>query len=395
MGKSWDKALPNIEIFKECLRVLKAGAFALVMSAPRSDVQSRMALLLEDAGFKIDFTPLYWAYASGFPKASNIGKMVDKRMGVEREIIPSKRHGGGSSDIFPERNNKTDSIGTSELEGSYGGFQPKPAVEVILVAMKPLSEKTYVDQALKNRKGITWLDDLRVPYESEGDMESATPQGKCTSKDIHTGAEPDAGNNEERKEFERPEQQGRFPANLIVSDDVLNNQKVYTSHPAKGGEYTKMKEGFIKGQNVNSQAFYGDSGSFSRYFSLDSWAKTLPFLITPKAAKSEKNFVDGELENREIYPQNNSIERKELNATANIKTLNHHPTVKSVTLMSYLITLGSREGDIVLDPFAGSCTTGVAAHQLNRKWIMIEKESEYVEIGKARIKAITKQQKLF
>ena len=53
------------------------------------------------------------------------------------------------------------------LDGSYAGFQPKPAVEVIIVAMKPMDEKNYTDQALSNGKGITWLDDCRIPYKDE------------------------------------------------------------------------------------------------------------------------------------------------------------------------------------------------------------------------------------
>jgi len=69
MGKNWDKALPDKEIWAECLRVLKPGAFAFVMSIPRSDCLSRMIISLEDAGFRVDFSPIYWAYASGFPKA--------------------------------------------------------------------------------------------------------------------------------------------------------------------------------------------------------------------------------------------------------------------------------------------------------------------------------------
>jgi len=88
MGKSWDKTLPDIGIFKEAFRVLKPGAFAFVMSAPRSDVCARMMILLEDAGFNIGFTPIYWTYASGFPKAMNIGKMVDKRAGAVRTTGP-------------------------------------------------------------------------------------------------------------------------------------------------------------------------------------------------------------------------------------------------------------------------------------------------------------------
>src|SRR6266700_6626879 len=79
MGKDWDKAVPSVDIWKECVRVLKPGAFAFIMSAPRQDVLSQMVVRLSEAGFRTDFTSLYWAYASGFPKAANIGKMVDKR----------------------------------------------------------------------------------------------------------------------------------------------------------------------------------------------------------------------------------------------------------------------------------------------------------------------------
>ena len=69
MGRSWDKALPSIEIWRECLRVLKPGAFAFVMCIPRQDCLSRMIISLEDAGFRVDFSPIYWATAQGFPKA--------------------------------------------------------------------------------------------------------------------------------------------------------------------------------------------------------------------------------------------------------------------------------------------------------------------------------------
>ena len=60
-----------------------------------------------------------------------------------------------------------------ELEGSYVGYQPKPAVEVVLVAMKPITEKTTLEQAMKNGKGVTWLDDCRIPYKNDDDS-SAT-----------------------------------------------------------------------------------------------------------------------------------------------------------------------------------------------------------------------------
>jgi len=127
---------------------------------PRQDCLSRMIISLEDAGFNVNFTPIFWAFASGFPKAENIGKGVDKQLGVEREKgyrNPNSRENCDKTNTIYESGTvgKTDYItlpATPEalaLDGSYGGFQPKPAVEVILVAMKPLSERTYVAQALK------------------------------------------------------------------------------------------------------------------------------------------------------------------------------------------------------------------------------------------------------
>ncbi len=92
MGKDWDKALPDKEIWKECLRVLKPGAFGFVMSIPRADCLSRMIISLEDAGFEVNFTPIFWAYASGFPKATNISKMVDKRGGTYTDCQQFSRY---------------------------------------------------------------------------------------------------------------------------------------------------------------------------------------------------------------------------------------------------------------------------------------------------------------
>ncbi len=163
MGKDWDKALPDKKIWQECYRVLKDGAFAFVMSIPRADCLSRMIISLEDAGFRVNFTPIFWAYASGFPKAQNIGKAVDKRLGVKREIadrrqFPDGSYGRQTGGDFNGQPSKTierthitipSSPQAKALDGSYGGFQVKPSVEVVIVAQKPKTEKTYVDQALK------------------------------------------------------------------------------------------------------------------------------------------------------------------------------------------------------------------------------------------------------
>ena len=267
MGKSWDKTLPDIGIFKECHRVLKAGAFAFVMSAPRSDVCARMMIMLEEAGFNIGFTPIYWTYASGFPKASNIGKMVDKRMGTPRTRVA----GGVGTDEGYSGGFKAGEA--QSLDGSYGGFQPKPAVEVVIVAMKPLSEKTFVDQALKNGKGITWLDDGRIPT-GDNMKETKYPAGRAMS--------PGGGKRYTPEIVIVPDVRGRFPANLLVSDDVLNDGRITKSGEMNGKHIAPNSYG---GYNTPTETqTYPDSGSYSRYFDLDKWYSMLPFIITPKAS---------------------------------------------------------------------------------------------------------------
>ena len=133
----------------------------------RSDVQTVMVQTLQEAGFDVSFTPIYWAYATGFPKAMNIGKAVDKRLNKKREVIGKKPNPKFDMDMrYP--NDDGGWLGREEfnieggpasdeaksLDGSYAGYQPKPAVEVVIVAMKPLEQKGYLDQALDNQKGV-------------------------------------------------------------------------------------------------------------------------------------------------------------------------------------------------------------------------------------------------
>lgn len=485
MGKDWDKAVPSVEIWTQALRVLKPGAFMFVMSAPRSDVQNAMISRIMDAGFRMDFTPIYWTYASGFPKAGNIGKLVDKRLGLERSYKNDGRKNPKSS------GHNLISVATSvqakALNGSYAGFQPKPAVEVVLVAMKPLEQKTFVDQALDNGKGVTWLDDVRIPT-----LQGSDPQGKicvCLKTPIQSSAnnvkkqsnhieqesvpssvqESAATNPLEKAPGKQQEDtfktdmscseeilgastninssmsgsgsesmvqsprdmksttstviskttdsktcnvcqglnigssteqgldttlaSGRFPANLLVSDDVLNDGKITKS---QGGDGYKSSM-FIGGKPTGGHGL-GDSGSYSRYFDIDKWwaerlkelpesvRKTFPYLIVPKASKGEKNQG---LDSFELTKTNDGRAKEANNAFQRGSTLrnNPHPTVKPVKLMSYLITLGSRKGDTVLDPFVGSGTTCIAAKMIERKYIGIEKDPDYVEIAKARLEA--------
>ena len=406
MGKNWDKAIPSISIWKECLRVLKPGGFAFIMSATRQDQLSRMIVNLEDAGFNTNYSSMYWTYASGFPKAHNISKSIDKRLGVVREKTGEiKKHsreavaaeertaiGAGSfGDEKTEDLTKAMSPEAKKFDGAYAGFQPKPAVEVIIVAMKPCDKKTYTDQALSNGKGVTWLGDCKIPYKSNDMPKAGNRTATFGKKETISGGDCSGGFVADDK--------GRFPANLLVLDDVLDDGKKRTQ-----GHWSKTKTtGYGKfGGGKSEYCGVGEKDTpetYSRFFSLDAWAhlnlqdlpkkvqQNLPFIIVPKTSTKEKNAG---LDNMQEKKVNDGRKKENHTAFQRGATLrkNTHPTVKPIKLMAYLITMGSRENDIVLDPFAGSATTCIAAKMLNRKYIGIEISPEYHKIAVRRLESI-------
>ena len=437
MGKEWD-VLPSIEILKECHRVLKYGAFSLWLMTPRMDSQVEFVMRLKQAGFNISFTPLYWAYASGFPKSMNIAKAVDKRLGIKPlEIKPASGVGFMNPDnkdwhitknqiIMP----KATSPEAKSLDGSFAGFQPKPAVEVIIVAMKPIKEKTYVDQALlhlkepeHNQLGGTWLYNGRIPYVNKEDKESARFGNDFNIRNTeYNGGWRSRGSNILASEL------GRFPANLLVSDEILNNgtkQSIGHNPNIKTTGFGKFGGGTSERVDYKEDTYIKDLGGFSRYFDLDEWyrvniedlpkeqQKTMPFLIVPKVSTSERNEglkekgTGSNTYNKKCLTCGKwSLKQGLKQGLSNDYTChcsepkweepsgNKHPTVKPIKLISYLITLATRENDIVLDPFIGSGTTAIASYQLNRKWIGFEKDNEYFNIAEQRLSYYIKQGKL-
>jgi len=333
MGKKWDYDVPSVEIWAECLRVLKPGGYLLAFAGTRT--QHRMAVRIEDAGFEIR-DMIAWVYGSGFPKSHNIGKAVDKLLGNERETVGKDRSGserncmagdftGGEYDLTK---------GTSEWEG--WGTALKPALEPITVARKPLSEKTVAENVLKWGTGGINIDGSRVG------SETITTQGgdKFKGKGIYG----------KYNTFQETEHQGRFPANFIHdgSEEVVGlfpetTQAGSAVRNNKRNPYGNERTWSVSETPAQQTAGYTDSGSAARFF------------YCAKASKSER----GES--------------------------NNHPTVKPVKLMQYLVNLVSTEGATILDPFCGSGTTGVACRNTNRNFIGIEKDENYFEIAKNRI----------
>ena len=399
-----------VPIWKECLRVLKPGGFAFIMAAPKQDVLQKQIEAMDVAGVKTNFTSIYWAYATGFPKAMNVGKKTEKE----------------------------------NLEGSYAGYQPKPAVEIVIVGMKPLEKKGYLDQALDNQKGVTWLDDVRIPFAGMSDKEQfdkdnvaamknfdgkyekgegkmyeggwEKPNREGLSRGIHASRKTTkrkpreentvfktSGFNSEDNDTADASPLGRFAANLLVSDNVLDTGKKTKS--SGGRSYQNTNDMYSGGwahddEGTGENPGKGDEGDFSRYYSLDEWWKsrvsrlpeevrnTFPFLVVPKASVSEKNMgldsTQGKYldDSRKVGSPGGTNPR---NRGAESKRKNFHPTVKPVQLFSYLITLGSRKEDVVLDPFMGSGTTTISCVFSERKYIGIEREKEYFKIAESRV----------
>lgn len=421
MGKNWDKSVPSTDIWSECVRVLKSGAFAFIMCTPRMDCLTEMGNRLKEAGFETGFTPIFWTYAEGFPKAANISKIIDKRMGTERKIARKLEKERKRLDVYETKSATDKAI---QMDGSYAGFQPKPAVEIIIVAMKPLSEKTYVDQALKNGKGITWLDDCRIPYKSDNDIKKVE-SGQINKHKGMINVYKKTSFNESKTQFDPnpTSQDGRFPANLLISDDILNDKKYHPSGDLTGQKGT---QGNVYGTYDRSSPQYliGNSvDSFSRYFDLDAWwkmkkftlpktiRKLLPFLIVPKPSKEEKNkgikhFTKQIGHNRfdrclkcgKYIFQNkdrpSACQCEHPIRQHNIIKGNFHPTVKPIQLGCYLIEMGSRPNDTVLDPFCGSGSFLISAKLQGRYYIGIEINEEYYTLAKARVNNYLFQEKL-
>lgn len=325
MGKKWDYDVPSTEIWSECLRVLKPGGYLLAFAGTRT--QHRMAVRIEDAGFEIR-DMIAWIYGSGFPKSLNIGKAVDKLQGNEREELGVVKGAGA---------------GMSEWEG--WGTALKPALEPITVARKPLSEKTVAENCLKWGTGGINIDGSRVEYTSKQDKkegQSARPSKTSNANEYALNH----GGLEGMDRSDRSDISGRFPANLIHD-----------------------------GSEEVTDCFPNDS---QRFF------------YQAKASKSERNKGCEDMEDKEridyggFHSEKGLIENNR-NPENRLPNKNNHPTVKPIALMEYLVKLVTKQGGTVLDPFAGSGSTLIAAKKNNYNYIGIEMEADYIDIINARL----------
>lgn len=346
MGKSWDSTgiAYNVDLWKDCLRVLKPGGYLLAFGGART--YHRLACAIEDAGFEIRDQVL-WLYGSGFPKGRNIGKAADKILGNDGKVGKGK----------------------SEWEGWNTNL--KPAHEPICMARKPISEKTIARNCLKWGVGAINVDGCRVPLNGEKMSNGYAKSIKNSAISTHEGwtgpwmKDKNYHADKIKKATEKANECGRYPANLIHDGSDC------------------VKEIFPETSKARKTKKTDNRYSASRYF------------YCAKASKKERNQGLEEMPTR-LYGQsggaqraikNNKTEYLQDNIGLNKikKAKNIHPTVKPLALMKHLVTMISREKHTVLDPFMGSGTTGKACMELGRNFIGIEVNEDYYNIAKKRI----------
>jgi DNA modification methylase len=343
MGKGWDYDVPSIEIWKECLRVLKPGGHLLAFGGTRT--YHRLVVNIEDAGFEIR-DQIQWLYGSGFPKSMDIAKQIDKQNGFDGEIIGTAKGAGKNDEGYKSGSGgllKSDyeikELSDEAKKWSGWGTALKPANEPICLARKPLSESTVAKNVLRWGTGGLNIDDTRI----EGQKRSPEFKNPKSELGYHGGSA-----NSNLVDWDASK--GRFPANIILDetaaqmlDEQTKDQRA--SKPSKTGTRFKATGAFpIENDDLTK---YDDSGGASRFF------------YCAKASKSERN--------------------------ANVEGANNHPTVKPIKLMEYLIKLVTPENGTVLDCFMGSGTTGVAAKNLGFNFIGIELDENYFKIAEKRI----------
>ena len=349
MGKEWDGGDIAFDpmTWSLCLGLLKPGGHLIAFSASRN--YHRMAVAIENAGFEIR-DQIMWLYGSGFPKSLNVGKAVDKKQGNERESLgmydPRSLQDGANRTERPIGNQQVANYESSMVEKTKGnsewegwGTALKPAHEPIVLARKPLSEKSIVDNVLKWGTGAINIDGCRI----EGDSDAKTRVRKAGSE----FGQNSGWNDHKNVDTIYDPSQGRYPANLMHDGLQEEWARYFYCPKTSTEERNRGLEGFS--------------------------AKPIAWGNQAKAELKRGNLdfaADGD------GTKHNKVAMR----------LNTHPTVKPVELMKYLCRLVTPKGGTVLDPFMGSGSTGIAAKDEGFDFIGIEKEPEYYDIAEARIK---------
>ena len=375
MGKKWDYDVPSVEVWVECLRVLKPGGHLLAFAGTRT--QHRMAVRIEDAGFEIR-DMIAWVYGSGFPKSLDVSKAIDKNNGEVGRLLRFTewmRTTGLTSKQIDE------ATGTN-MGGHYLTAKSQPAIPTrrLWAKLRPLCN--HVPE---------WVDELveRIEAEREVVGKHKTDMGGLGGERLgQAGGNITAPATDAAKQWEgwgtalkpalEPITVARKPLVGTVAENVLQY----------GTGAINVDGGRVEGGRWPANFIHDGSEEAT-----DLLKDSARFFYCAKASKADRDAgLDGSHSKQmdESRKQGNPGGDNPRNRGVQERT-NFHPTVKPTDLMRYLCRLVTPPNGIVLDPFNGSGSTGCAAVLEGFQYIGIEREAEYIAISKKRIQARSKQ----
>ncbi len=394
MGKKWDYDVPSVDIWAECLRVLKPGGHLLAFAGTRT--QHRMAVRIEDAGFEIR-DMIAWVYGSGFPKSLDVSKAIDKAAGVAFDAVPASGVGfmnaegaGGYNVTKNQLVRKGDSTEAAQQWQGWGTAL-KPALEPITMARKPFAS-TVAANVLAHGTGALNIDGCRVAV----DVNADASQLRTMQRSQRAGADGWGMSTVSGDTPQVVRADGRWPANIIhdgSSDVVAAFPQAKGQQGALTGSEPSSKTANTFGEFAGraSSEPRGDTGSAARFFyaAKASRADREEGLDgAPDRVLAMSNQAKAELARGNMHEGESGMN------TAKVRK-NHHPTVKPTDLMAYLCRLVTPPGGAVLDPFMGSGSTGKAAIPEGFHFIGVECEPAYFDIACRRIEQAVAQGQLF
>lgn len=357
MGREWDSDKGGrdawvawlADVMRNALHVLKPGGHALVWALPRTSHWTATAL--EDAGFEIRDVVLH-LFGTGFPKSVDVSKAIDASLSATH-LRPIVRP-GAKSGIVPDGDTYGSGLNTGfqlrELTGPATdaarqwegwGTALKPAAEHWILCRKPLMG-TVASNVQQWRTGALNVAACRIPHASPEDLSASKARNPGRPEPV-TSAVYGTGRSQQRID-----EAGRWPANVTLDESAA--ELLDTQVPA---------------------------GCASRFF------------YVAKPSKAERTagceHLPARVTNTADVPGSKGANSPRAGANRSGAAQNHHPTVKSIALMRWLCRLITPPGGVVLDLFAGSGSTGVAALAEGLEFIGIEQDPDYIEIANARL----------
>jgi hypothetical protein len=337
-------------------------------------------------------------YGSGFPKSLNVSKAIDAAAGAKREVVgpdPNHRERAHTPEVYSGGQKRPEFLTAPATDAAKQwdgwGTALKPASEHWILVRKPLAG-TVAANVQEHGTGALNIDACRIEAGVRDSGPSVRVAGDRSREEYRTGTS-DGPHGDTA--------QGRWPANLVLShSEWCEPGACLPGCPvalldAQSGVLTSgvgaIKRASSKGTRGNdygaesrpagtAMVCYGDTGGASRFF----------YISKPTTAEREENVRDlprrsaGELVDRDDGSAAMGSPRTGAGRTSRGRA-NIHPTVKSVSLMSWLITLVTPPGGLVLDPFAGSGTTGVAAIRLDHRFLGFEIDPDYYRVALAKL----------